>query len=138
MDVDGPADTYGKPEAGVGFSLGLPITLNEQLWGLLGVTTTTHQLPADTEDRLQPFTELISAALANAESTAQLTASRARVVATGDETRRRLQRDVHDGAQQRLVQTIISLKLARAALAEGRPVAHHITDALTSCRTCQQ
>ena len=59
-------------------------------------------------------------AIANAENKAKLTASRARVVATADETRRRLQRDVHDSAQQRLVHTVITLKLARDAIAAGR------------------
>ena len=66
-----------------------------------------------TEERLAQFAELAAAAIANAENKAKLTASRARVVATADETRRRLQRDVHDGAQQRLVHTIIALKLAQ-------------------------
>ena len=67
------------------------------------------------------FAELAATAIANAENKANLTASRARVVATADETRRRLQRDVHDSAQQRLVHTIIALKLAKDAIAAGGP-----------------
>ena len=59
------------------------------------------------------FAELAATAIANAENKAKLTASRARVVATADETRRRLQRDLHDGAQQRFVHAQITLQLAR-------------------------
>jgi signal transduction histidine kinase len=75
-------------------------------------------LPPSLEDRLAQFADLIATAIANAESRAALTASRARVVATADETRRRLERDLHDGAQQRLVHTVLTLKLARDALAQ--------------------
>ena len=93
------------------------------MWGALTTSTPGPPLPADAEHRLAQFAELAAAAIANAENKAKLTASRARVVATADETRRRLQRDVHDGAQQRLVHTIISLKLARVAAAAGRSAA---------------
>ncbi|HEY6890719.1 MAG TPA: ATP-binding protein, partial [Solirubrobacter sp.] len=87
-------------------------------------------LPAGTEDRLTQFSELAAAAIANAENRAKLTASRARVVATADETRRRLQRDLHDGAQQRLVHAQITLELAREAAVTGRPAAELIGEAL--------
>ena len=80
---------------------------------MLTATSGEAPLPDGVEERLQQFAGLIAAAIANAESRAQLTASRARVVATADETRRRLQRDLHDGAQQRLVQTLIALNLAK-------------------------
>jgi signal transduction histidine kinase len=65
------------------------------------------------------FTELVATAVANAESRALLAASRQRIVATADETRRRLERDLHDGAQQRLVSTVVALKLAKRALNQG-------------------
>lgn len=78
------------------------------------------------------FAELAGAAIANAENKAKLTTSRARVVATADETRRRLQRDVHDSAQQRLVHTIIALKLARDAIAAGRPSNALVDEALVN------
>ena len=65
---------------------------------------------------MREFTELVATAIANAESRAALTASRARIVAAADETRRRIERDLHDGAQQRFVHTIVALKLARDAL----------------------
>jgi signal transduction histidine kinase len=73
----------------------------------------------DMEARLEQFTDLVATAIANAEARAALTASRARVVATADETRRRIERDLHDGAQQRMVHTVVALKLARRALAAG-------------------
>jgi signal transduction histidine kinase len=70
-------------------------------------------LPADTEKRLADFTELVAAAIANADGRAQLVASRARLLTAGDDARRRVVRDLHDGAQQRLVTTIMALKLAQ-------------------------
>jgi signal transduction histidine kinase len=72
--------------------------------------------PDDTEERLDRFAKLLDTAVANADSRDQLTASRARVLAASDEARRRVVRDLHDGAQQRLVHTIITLKLAQQAL----------------------
>jgi signal transduction histidine kinase len=69
---------------------------------------------------LARFAELLDTAVGNADSRDQLTASRARVLAAGDEARRRVVRDLHDGAQQRLVQTIVWLKLARSAIGEDR------------------
>src|SRR4029079_269641 len=75
--------------------------------------------PEDTEERMAKFARLLDTAIANADSRDQLTASRARVLAAGDDARRRGVRDLHDGAQQRLVHTIVTLKLARRALAAG-------------------
>jgi len=72
--------------------------------------------PVVTEITLARYASLSAAALANATTRPELSASRARVVAAADESRRRLQRDVHDGAQQRLVQTVLTLRLAREAL----------------------
>jgi signal transduction histidine kinase len=75
--------------------------------------------PAGTEARLAGFTELIATAIANAEAQAALTASRARIVATADATRRRIERDLHDGAQQRLVSLGLQLRAAQAAAPPG-------------------
>ena len=72
--------------------------------------------PPGTEERLTKFTELVATAIANAEAQAELTASRARIVATADETRRRIERDLHDGAQQRLVTLALRLRAAQAAV----------------------
>jgi signal transduction histidine kinase len=80
-------------------------------------------MPDAAEARLGSFTELVSTAIANAEAKAALTASRARIVVTADETRRLLQRDLHDGAQQQFVNVMLRLHIARAALPPGLPEA---------------
>ena len=77
-------------------------------------------LPPDTEARIGAFTDLVATALANAEARSALAASRARVVSAADQERRRVVRDLHDGAQQRQIHTVITLKLARRAIDEGR------------------
>src|SRR5258705_9228598 len=75
-------------------------------------------LPTDFEGRLAKFTELLATAIANAEGRAELDASRARIVATADATRRRIERDLHDGAQQQLVWLPLALRAAQATLPE--------------------
>ena len=99
----------------------VPVTVEGEVWGLLGTTAGEGPLPEDAENRLTEFAELAAAAIANAENKAALRASRARVVATADETRQRMQRDVHDGVQQRLVQTVLTLQLALDAVERGEP-----------------
>jgi signal transduction histidine kinase len=74
------------------------------------------------------FTDLVGTVIANAENRAELTASRARVVAAADEARRRIRRDLHDGAQQRLVSAVIALKLARRALGDASGPAVELLD----------
>jgi signal transduction histidine kinase len=70
-------------------------------------------LAPDAEAGLASFTELVATAISNADNLAELTASRARIVATADETRRRIERDLHDGAQQRLVSLVLTLRSAQ-------------------------
>jgi signal transduction histidine kinase len=92
-------------------------------------STKPDPLPPGSEDRLAEFTELVAAAIANAESRAELAASRARVVAAADETRRRLERDLHDGTQQRLVSLALRLRTAAAAIPpEIREVHEELAD----------
>jgi GAF domain-containing protein len=123
--IDGYADATGPVgdtarERGVRSSVAAPIVVEGRLWGTIGASSTAKQpLPADTEARLADFTELVATAIANAESRAALTASSARIVAAADESRRRIERDLHDGAQQRLVHAVIVLKLALRTLAHG-------------------
>jgi signal transduction histidine kinase len=93
----------------------VPILVEARLWVVLAAGSAS-MLPAGTEERLTRFGELVAAAIADAESRGALRASRARIVASADEARRRLARDVHDGAQQRQVHTVIALKQAQAAL----------------------
>ena len=75
-----------------------------------------RQPPDDTEQRMAKFAGLLGTAIANADTRDQLISSRARLLTAGDEARRRVVRDLHDGAQQRLVVAIVTLKLARRAL----------------------
>jgi signal transduction histidine kinase len=104
-------------EAGINSSLATPIMVEGRLWGLIAAGSIMKQpLPADTEARLASFTELVATAISNSEARTELAASRARIVAAADEERRRVVRDLHDGAQQRLVHTIITLKLAQRAV----------------------
>jgi signal transduction histidine kinase len=100
-------------------SVASPIIVEGRLWGALVATTRHVHLPADTEARMANFTELVSIVIANAESRAKLTASRARLAVAADEARRRIQRDLHDGAQQRLVSTVLSLKNALHELGDA-------------------
>ena len=110
----------------------VPVTVEGQVWGAIVVSTPGEPLPAGSEERLAQFAELAAVAIANAENKSKLTASRARVIATADETRRRVQRDVHDGAQQRLVHTIIALKLARDAMRAGDSPTDLLEEALSN------
>jgi signal transduction histidine kinase len=116
---------------GIRTEVAAPIVVDGQLWGVIGVAWRREEGPSRVESRIAEFTALVATAIANADSRSELTASRARVVATADETRRRIERDLHDGAQQRMVHTIISLKLARRALGDDHgPVAERVDEAL--------
>jgi signal transduction histidine kinase len=91
-----------------------------RLWGAAIVAKQGDQLGVDAEQRMAGFTELVATAIANADGRAELIASRARLLTAADDARRRVVRDLHDGAQQRLVQTILTLKLAQDAQQNGR------------------
>jgi PAS domain S-box-containing protein len=102
--------------AGQNSAVGAPIVVDGRLWGVIAVSWGGEQSPpGDTEERMAEFAQLLDTAIANADSRDQLTASRARLLTAGDEARRRVVRDLHDGAQQRLVHAIVTLKLAQRA-----------------------
>lgn len=101
---------------GVISAIASPIVVDGKLWGAVTVASQHGALSPTAERRLTEFTELVATAVANAQTRDQLMASRARLVTAGDAARRRVVRDLHDGAQQRLVHTIVTLKLARHAL----------------------
>jgi signal transduction histidine kinase len=104
---------------GLGVSVGAPIIVDGRLWGIITASWKREESPpTDAEERMAHFAGLLDTAIANADSRDQLKASRARLVTAADEARRRVVRDLHDGAQQRLVQTIVTLKLARRAAEE--------------------
>ena len=97
-------------ERGIRSSVGTPIFVEGRLWGVMASAWTAGPPPRDAEARVAQFTDLVGTAIANAESRAELLASRARIVTTADETRRRMERDLHDGAQQRLVTLTMKLR----------------------------
>jgi signal transduction histidine kinase len=100
-------------------AVGVPVVVDGTLWGVMAVgSRETEPLPADFEGRLAQFTELLATAIANAEGRAELDASRARIVATADATRRQIERDLHDGAQQQLVSLALALRAAQATVPE--------------------
>jgi signal transduction histidine kinase len=118
-DATGPVGELAR-ELGIRSAVGVPVSVGGRLWGIMAVTSTREEpLPAGTEARLADFTELVGTAIANAEAQAALTASRARIVATADATRRRIERNLHDGAQQRLVSLALELRTAVAAAPPG-------------------
>jgi len=96
-------------------SVSAPIVVAGILWGAVGIAS-AEPLPVDTEARLGAFCELVSLAVASAQARADLSASRARLVKAGDEQRRKLERNLHDGAQQRLVSLALTIRLARRQL----------------------
>ncbi len=107
-------------------SVGAPIVIGNRLWGVATATAETRigapptetlqldRLPPEAEERIAQFADLIAIAISNADARAQLTASRARVVAAADEARRRLERDLHDGIQQGLVSLALALREAES------------------------
>ncbi|MEA2306452.1 MAG: hypothetical protein QOH43_3732 [Solirubrobacteraceae bacterium] len=129
--VDGPVAAAAR-EQGIRCSVGAPIVVGGGLWGVIVSSwKQDREVSHDTEARMAEFTELVATAIANADGRDELAASRARVLTTADETRRRIQRDLHDGAQQRLVHTVITLQLARRALSDGdRPARALVEEAL--------
>jgi signal transduction histidine kinase len=118
-------DSYGDSASGplgaaarefeIGSAVATPIMVEGRLWGVITAGSIGERvLPADAELRLVDFTDLLATAIANAESRAEIAASRARIVAAADDTRRRIERDLHDGAQQRLVSLGLELRAAQA------------------------
>jgi GAF domain-containing protein len=128
-DTAAPArfDSYGHATSelgklirkrGIRSEVGAPVLVEGELWGaLIAGTDSEKLLPAGAELRVASFAELIATAVSNATTRSELIASRARIIAAGDEARRRVERNLHDGAQQRLV----SLGLDLQALQTGLP-----------------
>jgi signal transduction histidine kinase len=104
-------------DLGLRTAVGAPIVVDGRLWGAATVGwSRAEPLPPDTEARVGDFADLVATAIANTEAHAQLTASRARIVAAADDARRRIERDLHDGAQQRLVSLGLQLRAAEASV----------------------
>jgi signal transduction histidine kinase len=107
--------TWG--ELGISAAIGCPVVVAGRTWGVMSACRLRGApLPAGAEDRLASFTELVGTAIANATTYASLIASRARLVAAGDEARRRIERDLHDGTQQQLVSIGLDLQSLKLSL----------------------
>lgn len=130
--VDNYEETSGTLAESVrsfGYRAGVaaPVTVGGRLWGvLMAATTSDEPLPAGLERRLYDFAELVAQALANADAYEKLAASRARLVEVGDTERMRLERNLHDGAQQRLVSVALQLSIVAAKLESDPRVAREI------------
>jgi len=110
---------------GVRSTVASPIIVERRLWGtMMAATNRSRPLPADTESRMAGFTELLTTAISNAEGREALIVSRARIVAAGDEARRRIERNLHDGTQQRLIGLGLDLQTARARIPKELVDAH--------------
>jgi signal transduction histidine kinase/uncharacterized protein YoaH (UPF0181 family) len=139
VDYSGP--TYGSIAdaargEGVRTAVGVPVLVDGALWGVMAAGSREPEpLPPEIEHRLAKFTQLLATAVANAESRDELEASRARIVATADATRRRIERDLHDGAQQQLVALALELRAAQATvpeeLGDHRKELSHVVEGLT-------
>ncbi|HJV15278.1 MAG TPA: GAF domain-containing protein [Propionibacteriaceae bacterium] len=123
-------------QEGMRYLLDAPITVEGHLWGAINVASRREPLPRDIEQRIVDFTELVATAIANADARTKLTQSRARIVATADATRRRIERDLHDGAQQQLVSLALELRLAQESVPAELPALRdgigQVADGLTA------
>jgi len=126
QDVAGDAGEALR-SLGVISSLASPIVVQGHLWGVVTISSRGDPLPPDTEKRLEKFTELVATAVANAESQSELAASRRRIVAASDESRRRIERDLHDGVQQQLVLLGFELSTMQEALPVSDALQEHLT-----------
>ena len=130
--VDRYRDTSGglaetMQRSGYRAAVAAPVVVGGRLWGALAAGTRSDEpLPEGVEQRLCDFAELVAQALANADAHEQLAASRARIVEAGDAERRRLERNLHDGAQQRLVALAVDLTLIGVKLEKDPPAAREI------------
>jgi signal transduction histidine kinase len=134
--VDSFTDAYGPiaqeaQDLGIRSSVGCPIVVEGRLWGVIAASSkAATPFPPDTESQIAEFTVLVATAIANTEARTELAASRARIVAAADDERRQVVRDLHDGAQQRLVHTIVTLQLARQSLERKEDVDELLAEAL--------
>jgi PAS domain S-box-containing protein len=111
--------TEASGRLGIACTVASPIVVEGNLWGAIAVGG-SEELPRDTEERLENFTDLVATAIANAQAKSELEASRRRVVTASDDARRRIERDIHDGAQQRLIALGLALRAAEADIPADR------------------
>lgn len=103
-------------ERGIRFGIGVPVTVDDQPWGAVIVGTTQRAAPTDLRLRLSDFADLVATAVYNSESRAAMARSRARVIAAADQARRSIERDLHDGAQQRIVSLGLDIRAVQSSI----------------------
>ena len=114
-------------EVGIRSAVGAPIEVDGRLWGAAVIASSGPEPHAPhTEAQLADFAELVATAIGNAQARDELMASRARIVAAGDEARRRIERNLHDGAQQRLVTLTMHVRSLEASLPSDSDLRHEI------------
>jgi signal transduction histidine kinase len=120
-DAPGSAAAIAR-ERGVRSAVGAPITVEGRLWGaMVAFSKADKPLPSGIELRLADFTDLVGTAIANAQARVDLTMSRARVVNATDDIRRRIERDLHDGTQQRLVSLVLNVRNTQTSVPDTQP-----------------
>ena len=123
--VEADLEAVGGPDADIlrlrGFlhQVGSPVVVEGRLWGALTLNS-TEVLPPDIDQRLASFVELVATAIANTDNRSKLAASRKRLVAASDEARRRIERDLHDGAQQQLVTVALAMRATEGRIPTGQ------------------
>jgi signal transduction histidine kinase len=117
-------------QLGLRSAVGAPVIAGGGIWGALVIASSqTEPMPLDTEARIGDFADLVATAISNAATRAELTASRARIVTAGDQARRRFERDLHDGAQQRIISIGLELRAIEAAMpAEQQQLRHQLSN----------
>lgn len=130
--TEGLEDAVREPArpGGVRAAVAWPIIVAGRLWGVISAGWDRARPAPDSERQIAEFAQLLASAIANADAHDEVAASRARLLSAADAARRRVVRDLHDGAQQRLVETVLTLKLAQRALAGGADAAPLIDEAL--------
>jgi signal transduction histidine kinase len=120
-DAPGSAAAIAR-ERGVRSAVGAPITVEGRLWGaMVAFSMADRPLPSGIELRLADFTDLVGTAIANTQARVDLTVSRARVVNATDDIRRRIERDLHDGTQQRLVSLVLNVRSTLTSIPDTQP-----------------
>lgn len=131
-DVEGSIATRLRG-LGLRSGVGCPVKVNgEPRCALIVGSARPNAFPAETEDRIGDFADLLGTALNNAETRAELQASRARIVAAADQARRGIERDLHDGAQQRIVSLGLGLRALEASVPEGQVTVRNQIDNLVN------
>jgi signal transduction histidine kinase len=120
-------------ELGLRSGVGAPVTVGTTTRGALVIgSARTEPMPSGTEARICDFADLVGTAIANAETRAELKASRARVVAAADQARREIERNLHDGAQQRIVSLGLGLRALEASVPEEQHAVRRQLDNLVN------